>query len=291
MAHNGFRGKHDLDDEAYRRMRQAEENGYERPTQDTDDPAKIIEEENQEDNEYPETAEHDHIGSTYDLKTDFIVLLPHEIIRIPQDSNLAWMTMFYALPQELVQKRPVYLDLPRNITKLIASEKHMNLMKEDAFLELVWDCYAWATWQALRVPDGKGGYKEIPGDWQNYSGDFPIWRLTYDMLRYFRMSYETEMAWSFQNLFTMPQEVQVPWLSWRQFSNLIFNLTDRIVEQRKLQPVIDTVWEQRQPEDYTGHNLKRGEFLRKWNHSRYYKQRLSSVHFSSSSCSPDYYLV
>lgn len=29
---------------------------------------------------------------------DFIVLLPHEMIRIPRDSNFAWLTMFYALP-------------------------------------------------------------------------------------------------------------------------------------------------------------------------------------------------
>ena len=54
------------------------------------------------------------------------------------------------------------------------------------------------------------------------------------------------------------------------FSNLVFNLTDRIVAQRNLQPIIDEVWNHRQPEDYTGYNLKRDEFLRKWNHSRYY---------------------
>jgi hypothetical protein len=112
-------------------------------------------------------------------ESDFIVLLPHEMIQIPQDSNFAWLTMFYALPRELVEKRSEYLDLPRNIVKLMKSEKHMNLIQEDAFLELVWDCYAWGIWQAIKVPDDKGGYKEIPGDWQNYSGDFPIWRLTY----------------------------------------------------------------------------------------------------------------
>ena len=202
---------------------------------------------------------------------DFIVLLPHEMIRIPQDSNFAWLTMFYALPRELVEKRPECLDIPRNIVKLMDSEKHMKLIQGDSFLKLVWDCYAWGIWQALKVPNGKGGYKEITGDWQNYSGDFPIWRLTYDILRYFRISYETEMEWSFQRLFFMPPDMNLPWLSWRHFSNLIFNLTDRIVEQQKLQPIIDTVWEQRQPEDYTGYNLKRGEFLRKWNHSRHFQ--------------------
>ena len=60
-------------------------------------------------------------------------------------------------------------------------------------------------------------------------------------------------------------------MDWRRFSNLVFNLTDQIVQEQKFQPIIDEVWNHRQPEDYTGHNLKRGEFLRKWNHSRYYE--------------------
>ena len=266
MENNKYRNTNDIDDTEYRRMRKSEDSSYEYHEADAED----IDEANVDDG-YPEIVEHDESGSVYNLKTDFIVLLPGEIIRIPQDSNLAWMTMFYALPRELVEKRPAYLELPRNITQLLTSEKHMKLIGEDAFLELVWDCYAWAIWQAIQVPDGKGGYKEVPGSWQNYSGDFPIWRLSYDILRYFRMSYETEMEWSFQRLFTMPKNASLPWLDWRHFSNLVFNLTDRIVAQRKLQPIIDEVWNHRQPEDYTGYNLKRGEFLRKWNHSRYYQ--------------------
>ena len=43
---------------------------------------------------------------------DFIVLLPGEIIRIPQESNLAWMTMFYALPRELVEGACPFLFFP-----------------------------------------------------------------------------------------------------------------------------------------------------------------------------------
>ena len=79
--------------------------------------------------------------------------------------------MFYALPRELAEKRPMYLELSWNIVKLMESEKHMRLIREDAFLELIWDCYARAIWQAIQVPNGKGGYKEIPGDWQNYPVD------------------------------------------------------------------------------------------------------------------------
>jgi len=159
MENNKYRNTNDIDDTEYRRMRKAEDSSYEYHGVDAED----IDEANA-DNGYPEVVEHNESGSVYDLKTDFIVLLPDEIIRIPQDSNLAWMTMFYALPRELVEKRPAYLELPRNITLLLASEKHMKLIGEDAFLELVWDCYAWAIWQAIQVSDGKGGYVPLNGN-------------------------------------------------------------------------------------------------------------------------------
>ena len=266
MESDMCRNSNDIDDAEYARMRKAEDSSYEYHGEEADE----VNVENADDG-YPDVVEHDESGVVYDLKTDFIVLLPGEIIRIPQTSNLSWMTMFYALPRVLVEKRPAYLELPRNIVKLMESEKYMKLIEEDAFLELVWDCYAWAIWQAIQVPDGKGGYKEVPGSWQNYSGYFPIWRMSYHIVSLFRMTYETRMEWSFQRLFTEFKTVELPWMDWPHFSNLIFNLTDMIVKEQKLQPVIDEVWNHRQPEDYTGYNLKRGEFLRKWNHSRYYQ--------------------
>lgn len=43
----------------------------------------------------------------------FIVVLPGEIIEIPQDSDKSWLTLFYSLPRELAEKwKPAY-DLPR----------------------------------------------------------------------------------------------------------------------------------------------------------------------------------
>ena len=35
-----------------------------------------------------------------------IVVLPCRIEMIPYSSNLSWLTLFYALPRELVEKRP-----------------------------------------------------------------------------------------------------------------------------------------------------------------------------------------
>ncbi len=198
----------------------------------------------------------------------FIVVLPNTIIEIPQSSNLSWLTLFYALPIELVQKRPEYLNLPRNIHQVLQSEKCRAMIESDTFLELVWDCYAWASWQFFQIPLRDGSYRDIPGDWSHYSGDFPLWRLSYEIIKHFRNKFETEMEWSFQKLFLMDEDVTIPYLSYQHFSNLVGNLTDLIVQEQNWQPMIDTIWNTRQVNDYTGRNYNKKDFMRKWTHSR-----------------------
>ena len=43
----------------------------------------------------------------------FLVVLPGEIIEIPQDSDKSWLTLFYSLPKELAEKWKPAFDLPR----------------------------------------------------------------------------------------------------------------------------------------------------------------------------------
>ncbi len=71
----------------------------------------------------------------------FIVILPDEIIEIPKSSNHSWLRLFYSLPRELVEKRPAYLDLPRNIRQILDNEDSRAMIQSDSFLELVLDCY------------------------------------------------------------------------------------------------------------------------------------------------------
>ncbi len=145
----------------------------------------------------------------------YLVLLPDEIIEIPKSSNLSWLRLFYALPRELVEKRPAYLDLPRNIRQVLDSEESRALIQSDSFLELVWDCYAWAAWQFFQVPKKGGKYQDIPGDWQNYSGNFSLWRMSYLAVVHFREKFETELDWSFQNLYMAPSEHEIGWLTYK----------------------------------------------------------------------------
>ena len=204
----------------------------------------------------------------YDLKSDFLVILPNGILRIPQSSNLSWLPLFYGLPKEVVEKRPAYLNIPRNIRRLLEDEKYGAMIEEEQFLEMIWDGYAWAVWQGLKVPNDKGEYVDIPGDWQDYSGNFPIWRLSYLITNYFRKELNDLHMWNLQDLFMMDIDDEFPWLSLKQFGNLVLNLMDQVVEKYHFQPTIDETWKHRQPEDYMGFNLRRAEFLRAWNHSR-----------------------
>ena len=179
----------------------------------------------------------------------FIVVLPQTIIEIPQSSNLSWLTLFYALPKELVEKRAEYLELPRNIHQVLQSEKYTAMIQTDSFLELVWDCYAWSAWQFFQIPHQDGTHHDIPGDWSHYSGDFPLWRLSYEIIKHFRKKFENEMEWSFQRLFLMDKDNELPWLSYKYFGNLVGNLTDMIVEEQNWQTVIDEIWNCRQVND------------------------------------------
>lgn len=85
------------------------------------------------------------------------------LFKIPSSSNLRWLIMFYALPHELVEKRPAFLSMPRKVRGVVHSEKWMQLVNSDMFLELVWDCYAWVSWQFFKVPAPHGGYMPVPG--------------------------------------------------------------------------------------------------------------------------------
>ncbi len=77
-----------------------------------------------------------------DGPSGYFAFLPQGIVTIPRDSYLAWVPLFYALPPELVEKHPAYPDLPRNIRQPASEDRYIDLINQDSFLELVWDCYA-----------------------------------------------------------------------------------------------------------------------------------------------------
>ena len=85
---------------------------------------------------------------------------------------------------------------------------------------------------------------------------------------YVRMKFE-QHGLGFQNLYNIPQGVEVPWLTYQQFSNLVGNVTDMVIAEQSWQPMIDAIWENRTVEDYeTTSSTVKTDFMRKWHHNR-----------------------
>lgn len=159
---------------------------------------------------------------------------------------------------------------------MLRTDKYDSLIKDDTFLELVWDCVAWSAWQYFEIPYQNGsGYREIPGSPAQYSGDFPLWRLSYSMLPLLRDKFEVS-GFSFQQLYNVPEGTELPWLTYQQFGNLIGTLVPEIIQEQNWQPMIDEIWNNRTLEDFD----KRGsqvklDFMRSWGHSRSRKKTVS----------------
>lgn len=198
----------------------------------------------------------------------FIVVLPGEIIEIPQDDDMSWLTLFYSLPKELVEKYPPAMQIPRCPYEVLREGVCAGIVKGEMMKMLVWDSYSWVAWQFFKVKDRKGNYREIPGSRSHYAGYFPLWRLSYAIIPYIRMKFE-QYGLGFQNLYNIPKGVEIPWLTYHQFGNLVGNLTDMIIEEQNWQPTIDAAWEMRTPEDYDDKfSTVKNDFMRKWHHNR-----------------------
>lgn len=118
------------------------------------------------------------------------------------------------------------------------------------------------------MKDRKGHYHNIPGSRKQYVGYYPLWQLLYSIIPYIRMKFY-QHGLGFQNLYNIPQSVEVPWMTYQQFGNLIGNITDMLIAEENWQPMINAIWENRAVEDYeTTSSTVKTNFMRKWHHNR-----------------------
>ena len=54
---------------------------------------------------------------------------PDDTLWIPRSSNKSWLTLFYALPREMVDKQKEYLSLPRCPYDVLRTEKYDELIR------------------------------------------------------------------------------------------------------------------------------------------------------------------
>ena len=167
--------------------------------------------------------------------------IPDSVIVIPRTHPLSWIMMFYALPKEMFENLPEYRQLPRNMRDIQVSEKYMRMINCDDFLIMIWSLYAWMVWHCLRVPGKNGEYRPISGAWGHYSEDFPIWRMTYEIGMHFREVFEHYSNWKVQRLFNLKKDEETPWLSLPDFCTIVKSMTQFVIDNMNLQPLIDDV--------------------------------------------------
>ena len=182
----------------------------------------------------------------------------------------SWLPMFYLLPKEYVQKRSVYLSLPRCPYAIWNTHQYDELVNSDAFLEMIWDSYAWAIWNCFLVPDKNGKRKWMPTNINYYSGTFPLWRLAYTIMNHIRKKLEDDQILTFSRLLCLRPGMEFSWCTTAQFDALVCTLTLKIIEEQDWQPMIDELWLNRTVEDFdeTRVSRERIDSYRKWHHTR-----------------------
>ena len=182
----------------------------------------------------------------------------------------SWLPMFYLLPKEYVQKRSVYLSLPRCPYAIWNTHQYDELVNSDAFLEMIWDSYAWAIWNCFLVPDKNGKRKWMPTNINYYSGNFPLWRFAYTIMNHIRKKLEDDQILTFSHLLCLRPGMEFSWCTTAQFDALVCTLTLKIIEEQDWQPMIDELWLNRTMEDFdeTRVSRERIDSYRKWHHTR-----------------------
>ncbi len=207
-------------------------------------------------------------GRPYD--EPFVTKLPGGMLRVSRNAYKGWLPMFYLIPKEILQQRPIYLELPRCPYEILRTDKYDKIVNDDVFLETVWDVYAMSAWRCLPIPDKDGGHKLMTGSIHNYSGDFPLWRLCYTIMMHIRNKIEYDGIFTMQRLFCVMRGMEIPWNSMEEFNLMICILTQKIIHENQWQPMIDETWNNRTEEDFDELYMSRDriDHYRKWNHLR-----------------------
>ena len=184
--------------------------------------------------------------------------MPAITFKIPYDSNLRYLPLVYLLPEELWYRCPTLMKIPRNPRKVFRSEELLDLIDSDAFLDEIMDAVS-----ALAFPHfGFPGWKE------HYTGDFPVWRLSYSMPLWSK-GIERETGWNLQQLFLLPKDAEILFLPKEQIDALFEKVVKKVIEEQGWQPMLDVLHEMPCDKDFEKLRSRvRTDFLRKWYHTR-----------------------
>ena len=194
---------------------------------------------------------------------------PPIFMEIAPDSNLRYLPLVYLLPEDVMTKCPTLRKLPRKAREVIYDENMLAVVESDQFLNEIADAVA-----ALTFPHfGFGGWKE------HYSGDSPIWKLSYVLPIWARVL-NSEIGWDLQALFLIPSETTIPFFNPDYIKDLMGRIVKRAIAEEGWQPILDVVKEMPCDEDFERWDTNvRKDFLRKWYHTR--SKRVQMISFEA----------
>ncbi len=193
--------------------------------------------------------------------------MPSQTIRIPRDSNLRYLPLVYLIPAELMSRCPTLMKIPRNPYQVLQSNDWLDFIDSDPFLDEIMDAVA-----ALVFPYfGFCGWKE------HYTGDFPVWRLSYSMPLWAK-GVEQEIGWNLQRLFQLPRNAEIVFLPDEQINALFEKVVKKVIEEQGWQPMLNVLHELPCEEDFEYQRTSvRTDFIRKWYHTRSKKVQFVSL--------------
>ena len=184
--------------------------------------------------------------------------MPSQMIRIPHDSNLRYLPLVYLIPAELMSRCPTLMKIPRNPCQVLQSNEWLDLIDSDQFLDEIMDAVSSLVFPFF----GFRGWKE------HYTGDFPVWRLSYSMPLWAK-GVEQEIGWGLQRLFRLPRNAEIVFLPDEQSKALFEKVVKKVIEEQGWQPMLDVLHELPCEEDFEYQRTSvRTDFIRKWYHTR-----------------------
>lgn len=182
-------------------------------------------------------------------------------------SNMRWLTLFYCLPKEFLQKYSEYMAIPRCPNAALEMNWNSGFVGSKQFADIIKKIYSEAMWKHIKIPQ-KDKYVKMDSPMSDFSENFALWQLVNNATSFVQAILE-ETKYSMPKLASMPEDSEIPWMSEADFDKLMEYITARIVQEQGWQPTIDFVWQNRTPEDYSAKNSrKKIDTYRKWNHSR-----------------------
>lgn len=191
--------------------------------------------------------------------------MPSYIYKLPYDSNIRYLPLVYLLPEELWVRCPTLMKIPRNPHQVLRSEELLDLIASDAFLDEIMDAVSSLAFPHFGFP----GWKE------HYTGDFPVWRLSYSMPLWSK-GIERETGWNLQQMILLPKDAQILFLPKEQINDLFEKVVKKVIEEQGWQPMLDVFHEMPCDTDFERQKTRaRLDFMRKWYHTR--SKRVQSV--------------